>query len=112
MTYPLGWSVIPHMLIRRERWPGGYRTRGSALVYPGQEVQADQPVIRLEKPDRATSVRESPGSLAPASPPAGQLAGSGAAQEYIHSHVQHIHGIIVSGMRGRVVDITRRGGVI
>ncbi len=51
MTYPLGWSIIPQMLIRRERWPGGYKTRGTALVHPGQEVQADQPVIRLEKPD-------------------------------------------------------------
>ncbi len=54
MTYPLGWSIIPHMLIRRERWPGGYKTRASALVYPGQAVQADQPVIRLEKPDSST----------------------------------------------------------
>ena len=51
MTYPLGWSIIPHMLIRRERWPGGYGIRGSALVYPGQEVQANQPVLRLEKLD-------------------------------------------------------------
>ncbi len=51
MTYPLGWSIIPQMLIRRERWPGGYGIRGSALVYPGQEVHANQPVMRLEKPD-------------------------------------------------------------
>ncbi len=51
MTYPLGWSIIPHMLIRRERWPGGYGIRSSALVYPGQEVQANQPVLRLGKLD-------------------------------------------------------------
>ena len=63
MTYPLGWSIIPQMLIRRERWPGGYKTRGSALVYPGQEVQADQPVIRLEKPDSARSAHEFPSSI-------------------------------------------------
>ncbi|HYT37108.1 MAG TPA: hypothetical protein VEL49_07975 [Ktedonobacteraceae bacterium] len=112
MTYPLGWSIIPHMLIRRERWPGGYKTRASALVYPGQAVQADQPVIRLEKPDSTGSVREFPGSITPTSPPASQLAGYHAAQEHMHSHVQHINGIVVSGMRGRVVDITRRGGVI
>ncbi len=112
MTYPLGWSIIPHMLIRRERWPGGYKTRASALVYPGQAVQADQPVIRLEKPDSARSVREFPDSITPTSPPASQLAGYHAAQEHTHSHVQHINGIVVSGMRGRVVDITRRGGVI
>src|SRR5947209_19457988 len=49
MTYLLGWSVIPQMLIRRERWPGGYKTKGIPLVYPGQDVLPDQPVIRLEK---------------------------------------------------------------
>jgi hypothetical protein len=112
MTFPLGWSVIPHMLIRRERWPGGYKTRGSALVYPGQEVQADQPVIRLEMPDDAQSVREFPGSIAPTSPSASQLAAYHAAQKYMHSNVQQLNGIILAGMRGRVVDITRRGGVI
>ena len=25
MTYPLGWSIIPQLLIRRERWPGVVR---------------------------------------------------------------------------------------
>jgi len=112
MTYPLGWSVIPHLLIRRERWPGGYKTRGSALVYPGQEVQPDQPVIRLEMPEGAQSVREFPGSIAPTSPTASQLAGFHAAQKYMHANVQQMNGMVVSGMRGRVVDITRRGGVI
>src|SRR5712692_10589104 len=52
MTYPLGWSVVTQTLIRRERWPGRYKTRGIALVYPGQEVQPDQPVIRLEKTEQ------------------------------------------------------------
>jgi hypothetical protein len=93
MTYPLGWSVILQMLIRRERWPGGYKTRGSALVYPGQEVQADQPVIRLERPD----------SL---------LAGFHTPQKDIHSRIQQMNGMVLSGMRGRVVEITHRGGVI
>lgn len=93
MTYPLGWSIIPQLLIRIERWPGGYKTRGSALVYPGQEVQANQPVIRLEKPDS-------------------QLAGLHATQKDIYSRIQHMNGIILAGIRGRVVEITRRGGVI
>ena len=112
MTYPLGWSIIPQMLIRRERWPGGYKTRGSALVYPGQEVQADQPVIRLEKPESARSSHEFPGSIEPTSPPVGQIAGYHATQKDIHSHVQQMDEIILAGMRGRVVDVTRRGGVI
>src|SRR5437588_7234232 len=53
MAYPLRWSIVTQTLIRRERWPGRYRTRGIALVYPGQEVQPDQPVIRLEKIEQA-----------------------------------------------------------
>ena len=93
MTYPLGWSIIPQMLIRRERWPGGYGTRGSALVYPGQEVQANQPVLRLEKPDSQVVEYHGP-------------------QKDIHAHPQQVDGIILAGIRGRVVAITRRGGVI
>jgi hypothetical protein len=112
MTYPLGWSIIPQILIRRERWPGGYNTRVSVLVYPGQEVQADQPVIRLEKSDSARSARESPGSIVPTSPPDDQIAGYHAVQKDIHSRVQQVKGIILAGMRGRVVEITRRGGVV
>ena len=93
MTYPLGWSIIPQMLIQRERWPGGYGIRGSALVYPGQEVQANQPVMRLEKPDR-------------------QAVEYHGTQKGIHADVQQVDEIILAGMSGRVVDITRRGGVI
>jgi hypothetical protein len=49
MAYPRGWSVIPQVLVRRERWPGGYRTKGIPLVLPGQEVWPDQPVLRVER---------------------------------------------------------------
>ncbi|MGZ3625635.1 MAG: hypothetical protein ACXWPS_20835 [Ktedonobacteraceae bacterium] len=93
MTYPLGWSIIPQMLIQRERWPGGYGIRGSALVYPGQLVHANQPVMRLEKPDSQTAAYHR-------------------MQKGSHADVQQSDGIILAGMSGRVVDITRRGGVI
>ena len=112
MTYPLGWSTIPQMLIRRERWPGGYNTRGSALVYPGQEVRADQPVIRLEKLDNDRSAREFSGSIAPSSPLVSQLVGDHTTHKDIHLHVQQRDAIILAGMKGRVVEITHRGGVI
>jgi hypothetical protein len=112
MTYPLGWSIIPQMLIRRERWPGGYKTRGTALVYPGQEVQADQPVIRLEKLDNAKGVSGFPHGISSVSRPASQLAGYHVAQKDMRSNDQQMNGIILAGMRGRVIDITRRGGVI
>jgi len=35
------------MFVRRERWPGGYEVKAVPLVYPGQEVMPDQPVLRL-----------------------------------------------------------------
>jgi len=48
MGSPLGWSVVTQTLVRRERWPGGLKAKWTALVYPGQEVQPDQPVMRME----------------------------------------------------------------
>src|SRR6266566_958856 len=112
MTYPLGWSVITQILIRRERWPGGYKTRGIALVYPGQEVQADQPVIRLGKPDVAEAVTGFPRVVLPGSPHANRSAGYDAAQGNVPTNSQHINEIVLAGMSGRVIDISRRGGVI
>src|SRR5579883_3374175 len=48
MAYPLGWSVIPQLIVRRERWQrGGDRERVVPLVQEGQEVLPDQPVLRL-----------------------------------------------------------------
>ncbi len=108
MTYPLGWSVITQMLIRRERWPGGYKTRGVALVYPGQEVQPDQPVIRLEKPGYAGF----PHDVLPVSPYADRSAGYDAGLRNVSLQSQHLYGIVLAGIGGRVIDITRRGGVI
>src|ERR1700680_5079641 len=66
MTYLLGWSVIPQILVRRERWPGGYKTRGVPLVYPGQDALPDQPVIRLEKAEAIEEVATIPRRSLPA----------------------------------------------
>jgi hypothetical protein len=93
MTYPLGWSIIPYMLIQRERWPGGFHSKGSALVYPGQKVQADQIVMRLEKSG-------------------GTSAEVHASQQVLDSRVQQRNRIVLSGLSGRVVEITLRGGVV
>src|SRR6266699_6747415 len=48
MAYPLGGCVVSQTLVRRERWPGRLKAKWTALVYPGQEVQPDQPVMRME----------------------------------------------------------------
>lgn len=112
MTYPLGWSIVRQILIRRERWPGGYRTRGSALVSPGQEVQPDQPVIRLERLDLADTITEFPRPASPTPPYAGQSADHGGLQESIRTNSLLMSGLVPAGLCGRVIDITRRGGVI
>src|SRR5579883_3242246 len=84
MTYPLARSAIPRMFVRRERWSGGYGVKAVPLVYPGQEVLPDQPVMRLlssSQPDTGS------GELVPArgggrgfgvSPSGGVLLGSAA----------------------------------
>ena len=49
MTYPRGCPAITRMLIKRERWPGGYKGQYVPLVYPGQAVVSNQPVLRLRQ---------------------------------------------------------------
>lgn len=113
MTYPLGWSVVTQMLIHRERWPGGYRRKSTPLVYPGQEVQPDQPVMRLEKSDfaaEAGAMAELPRLSLPSAPPPGAPLGD--ALPGARTNGQHMSELIPAGMRGRVVDITKRGGVV
>ncbi len=106
MTYPLGWSVVTQTLVRRERWPGGLKAKGIPLVYPGQEVQPDQPVIRVE---RTELLEETPtAAFSPSASAVTAIAmGNGTASNGVRSGET-----IIAGLRGRVVDITRRGGVV
>ena len=128
MTYPLGWSVVTQTLIRRERWPGRYRARGIALVYPGQEVQPDQPVIRLEKTEQVPGEADNLSKAAPSGSPSSDGPSSislsstktspvgvptaAALKENVGVQSNVVSETIPAGLRGRVVDITRRGGVI
>ncbi|HZO70733.1 MAG TPA: hypothetical protein VFB60_00945 [Ktedonobacteraceae bacterium] len=79
MTYPLVRSTIPRMFVRRERWPDGYGVKAVPLVYPGQEVLPDQPVLRF---------------------PATKQTDTGSGE------------VVPAGLRGRVVEISPRGGVV
>jgi hypothetical protein len=99
MTYSPGWSVMEQTLVRRERWPGGYTVKGTPLVHPGQEVLADQPVLRLERPQQASGALP---QMDEGSRRAGE-SGNGVATQTE---------TVPAGLRGRVVDITRRGGVV
>ncbi len=112
MTYPLGWSVVTQILIQRERWPGGYKTRGIALVRPGQEVQPDQPVILLDKPDIAEAVTAFPRVVSPSTSYSGLSTGNKGLQGSVRVQGQYMSETVLAGMRGQVVAITRRGGVI
>jgi hypothetical protein len=109
MTHPLGWPLIPQTLVQRERWPG--RLRGyshvSSLVYPGQEVQPDQPVLRLERGEMLEQVQALP-----------HLPLLTASRQSVDSQGTEVATlstgplVLPAGLRGRVVDVTRRGGVV
>ena len=83
MTYPPGGSAVPRIEVQRERRFAGHNARSIPLVYAGQEVLADQPVIRLELPNQPGS-QSQPDALV----------------------------VIPAGLRGRVVMTTARGGVV
>jgi hypothetical protein len=109
MAYPRSWSVIPQMLVRRERWPGGYKAKSIPLVSPDQEVQPDQPVMRMargggEAADSTESaLRLSLHAMGNKTAP---VSASGVAPGSTANET------VMAGLRGRVIEITSRGGVI
>ena len=105
MTGPLGWSVLEQTLVRRERWPGG-KARCVPLVYPGQDVLPDQPVLRIEQPEKVAETVLAGQRL---SLPASKI-DINAVRDGLNAN--EAGETIPAGLRGRVVDITRRGGVI
>ncbi len=110
MGYPLGWSVVTQTLVRRERWPGGLKAKGTALVYPGQEVQPDQPVMRIEMTQLDPEKTAAPRSSLPTAV-VGTM-DSSTANSATDVNEWRSRETIPAGMRGRVVDFTRRGGVV
>lgn len=118
MTYALGWSVVKQMLVRRERWPGGYKTRPIALVRPGQEVQPDQPVLRREKAAPPEAIATVPHLSLPSvrtsgvHEPLGSTGIGNATPGLVATGGTPGNEAIPAGLRGRVIEITRRGGVI
>jgi hypothetical protein len=108
MTYLLGLAIIPQMLVRRERWPGGRTRNVVPLVYPGQDVQPDQPIIRLGK-----QAEIDPGSrLQGPSQPRIEDESIPIQQGTMKGNTAQQDEVLAAGLRGRVVDITRRGGVV
>lgn len=97
MTYPSGWAVLPRLIIKRERWPGGYQARGVPLVYSGQEVVPDQPVLRIEPLKQAKQEKRDPQTLL-----------SSPVSDALPPQKQNIP----AGLHGRVIGFTVRGGVV
>ncbi|MFL5626544.1 MAG: hypothetical protein ACJ788_13225 [Ktedonobacteraceae bacterium] len=107
MTYSLGWSVIPQTVVRRERWSGSYKTRSVPLVHPGQNVEPWQAIIRIERLKAAEELTTAPHLSLPRVDLSPNIKSSTDA-----SNTQRDSEILPAGLRGRVVDITPRGGVI
>ncbi len=109
MTHVVDWPVFSPQPLQRERWPG--RVRGYAqvfpLVHPGQEVLPDQPVLRLERGDTSGAIRSLPR-------PSSFTSESMKLRAIQSATLRPDSGPLTlpAGLRGRVVDITRRGGVV
>lgn len=111
MAYSLGWPVIPQMVVRRERWPGGSTIKGTPLVYVGQEVVPDQPILHIERAEVVEAVQPAPRLALPSTTANIDLR---AIQAGLAARVTH--GIqsemLPAGLHGQVVEITGRGGVV
>src|SRR5712691_921206 len=110
MASPLGWSVIPQMMVRRERWPGGYQGKCIPVVQLGQEVLPDQPVLRLEPSDDS----ESAPALNALSPRLSLPSATAKMSLKAIRDSMNVGGaeVFPAGLHGRVVEITARGGVM
>ncbi len=108
MAYPLGWSVIEQCTVKRERWPGAYRGKGVPLVYRGQEVVPDQPVLYVQYEKQDAPLLES-GTQLPEAPDASSW--SSLAPRRASEGVAGPENV-PAGLHGRVASFTQRGGVV
>ncbi|MEO8972378.1 MAG: hypothetical protein ABI406_12350 [Ktedonobacteraceae bacterium] len=112
MTYRLGWSVVPQILIKRERWPGGNIVQGIPLVSPGQYVLPDQPVLRIKSAEPVELMPTIP--HLPLSSGSDTPSSSEQTDADSDSNIKHLSSeeTYPAGLRGHVVSITPRGGVV
>lgn len=101
---------IPQVVVKRERWPGSYGARGVPLVYIGQTVVPDQPVLRLLRDENAGRVgQRKEGGLSASYTP---FSSDEAAIQSEPSIETDYGESIPAGLHGQVVGFTNRGGVI
>jgi hypothetical protein len=110
MAHSVGWPLVSQKLLQRERWPG--RVRGydqiSPLVRPGQEVLPDQPVFRLERRDLVEPTQAA-SRLSLSTTGSMELQAIQAARFPAATPASLT---LPAGLHGRVVDLTRRGGIV
>ncbi|GAC1358746.1 MAG: hypothetical protein NVS2B12_13970 [Ktedonobacteraceae bacterium] len=106
MAYPLGWSVIPQIVVRKERWPGLYGRKGIPLVSLGQELAPDQPIMRMEQGRDALHAGGSVDALS--TPPSARVSPTDVPGTSLEDYSESIP----AGLYGHVAGFTRRGGVI
>lgn len=112
MAYPSGGPGILQVVVKRERWPGVYKARGIPLVYSGQSVVPDQPVLRLLREEDSGRVeRRKEDSLSTSSTAQNSSNESGIRSEPAVDPVGPGESI-PAGLHGRVVGFTSRGGVV
>src|SRR5438045_939377 len=100
MFYASKGVVLLQATVHRERWPGGHLGQGMPLVSLGQEILPDQAVLRLlqERPVAARSGLSSTSRVSSSSSSNPQL--------------EMLSEMVLAGLHGRVVRVTRRGGVV
>lgn len=107
MSYPLGLSLTTSIVVRRERWPGGYELKCLPLVRAGEEVQPEQPVMRLEKIEKtSTPLPQAPRLSLPSAGANKSLPGM------IKDAPQIRKAVLPAGLRGKILGVTARGGVV
>ncbi|GER87196.1 hypothetical protein KDW_13580 [Dictyobacter vulcani] len=104
MTYSSGWPVLPRTIIKRERWPEGYTGKSIPLVYREQEVVPDQPVLRISTPENIVAHEQKAANADSAH------ARSFSSSPTLFNPSSDID--IPSGLHGRVIGFTPRGGVV
>jgi len=100
MFYASEGVVLSQTTVRRERWPGGHLGQGMPLVSLGQEILPDQAVLRLQQ-ERPVAAGSGLSSASHVSSPSISNWGWGMQGE-----------MVLAGVHGRVVQFTRRGGVV
>lgn len=117
-----GLSFIPQTLVRRERWPGGYHVKVNPLVQSGQYIRADQPVMQVEQASSLSSnddigshnnaLETEEGVETPLKASFASQAGSALGAPATHTGGSNNKETLPAGLRGKVVEITLRGGVV